>query len=84
MCFFSTKAFLILAIVIVKIVYSGFLTSYASRVALIVPSFLLIFRFSIRFWFRLFKYPFYSRILVLLVLLYAKLKLLLSLERYSS
>jgi hypothetical protein len=35
-CFFSTKAFLILAIVIVKIVYLGFLVSYTSRVALIM------------------------------------------------
>jgi len=32
-CFFSTKAFLILAIVIVKIMCSGFLVSYTSRVA---------------------------------------------------
>ena len=32
----------------------------------------------------MFKYPFYSRVLVLLVLLYAKLKLLLSLGWYSS
>ena len=36
MCLFSTKAFLILAIVIVKIVYLGFLASRASRVALIM------------------------------------------------
>jgi hypothetical protein len=35
-CFFITKAFLILAIVIVKIVYSGFLASRASGVALIM------------------------------------------------
>ena len=35
-CLFSTKAFLILAIVIVKIIYSGFLASRASRVALIM------------------------------------------------
>jgi hypothetical protein len=35
-CFFSTKAFLILAIVTAKIIYSGFLASYASRVALIM------------------------------------------------
>jgi hypothetical protein len=41
-------------------------------------------RVSIRFRFGFFKYPFYSRIPVLLVLLYAKLKLLLSLGRYSS
>ena len=33
MCLFSIKAFLISAIVIVKIVYSGFLASYASGVA---------------------------------------------------
>jgi len=31
--FFSAKAFLILAIVIVKIICSGFLASYTSRVA---------------------------------------------------
>jgi len=35
-CFFSTKAFLILAIVTVKIIYSGFLASYISGVALIM------------------------------------------------
>jgi hypothetical protein len=35
-CFFSTKAFLILANIIVKIIYSGFLVSYTSRVALIM------------------------------------------------
>jgi hypothetical protein len=34
--FFSAKAFLISAIVIVKIIYSGFLASRASRVALII------------------------------------------------
>ena len=34
--FFSTKAFLISAIVIAKIVYLGFLASYASGVALII------------------------------------------------
>jgi len=34
--FFSTKAFLILAIVTVKIIYSGFLASCASGVALIM------------------------------------------------
>jgi hypothetical protein len=34
--FFSAKAFLISAIVIVKIVYLGFLASYASGVALIM------------------------------------------------
>jgi hypothetical protein len=32
-CFFSTKAFLISAIVTVKIIYLGFLASCASRVA---------------------------------------------------
>ncbi len=36
MCFFSAKAFLISAIIIVKIIYSGFLVSYASGVALII------------------------------------------------
>ena len=36
MCFFSAKAFLILVIITVKIVYLGFLASYASRVALIM------------------------------------------------
>ena len=36
MCLFSAKAFLILAIVIVKIVYLGFLASRASGVALII------------------------------------------------
>jgi len=35
-CFFSTKAFLILAIVTAKIIYLGFLTSYTNRVALIM------------------------------------------------
>ena len=34
--FFSAKAFLILAIIIVKIVYLGFLASYTSGVALII------------------------------------------------
>jgi len=34
--FFSAKAFLISAIVIVKIIYLGFLVSYASGVALIM------------------------------------------------
>ena len=33
MCFFGAKAFLISAIIIVKIVYSGFLASYISGVA---------------------------------------------------
>jgi len=35
-CFFSAKAFLILAIIIAKIVYSGFLANYANGVALIM------------------------------------------------
>jgi hypothetical protein len=34
--FFSTKAFLISAIVIAKIIYLGFLTSYINRMALII------------------------------------------------
>jgi len=34
--FFSAKAFLISAIIIVKIVCLGFLASYANRVALII------------------------------------------------
>ena len=34
--FFSAKAFLILAIIIVKIIYLGFIASYANRVALII------------------------------------------------
>jgi len=38
-CFFSAKAFLISAIVIAKIVYLGFLASYASGVALIIRIF---------------------------------------------
>jgi len=37
--FFSTKAFLISAIIIAKIVYLGFLVSYASRVAPIIRIF---------------------------------------------
>ena len=36
MCFFSTKAFLISAIIIAKIIYLGFLVSYASGVALVM------------------------------------------------
>ena len=36
MCFFSTKAFLISAIITAKIIYLGFLVSYASGVALIM------------------------------------------------
>ena len=39
MCFFSAKAFLILVIITVKIVYLGFLVSYASGVALIMQIF---------------------------------------------
>ena len=35
-CFFSTKAFLISAIIIVKIVYLGFIASRTSKVALII------------------------------------------------
>ena len=35
-CFFSAKAFLISAIIIAKIIYLGFLASYANRVALIM------------------------------------------------
>ena len=47
--FFSTKAFLISAIVIAKIVYSGFLASHASGVALImqISRVLSLFRLSI-------------------------------------
>ena len=47
--FFSAKAFLISAIVIAKIIYSGFLVSYASRVALImqISRVLSLFRSSI-------------------------------------
>ena len=40
--FFSTKAFLILAIIITKIVYLGFLVSYTSRVALIIQIFIVL------------------------------------------
>ena len=49
MCFFSTKAFLILAIVIAKIVYLGFLVSCVSGVAPIMRIFrvLSLFRLSI-------------------------------------
>jgi len=36
MCFFSARAFLILAIITAKIVYLGFLASYTNRVALII------------------------------------------------
>jgi len=47
--FFSTKAFLILAIIIAKIVYLGFLASYTSGVAPIIRIFrvLSLFRLSI-------------------------------------
>jgi len=38
-CFFSAKAFLILAIVTAKIIYLGFLASYTNRVALIMRIF---------------------------------------------
>ena len=41
------------------------------------------YRVSIRFGFGFFKYLFYNRILVLLVLSYIKLKLLSSLGRFS-
>ena len=49
MYFFSTKAFLISAIIIVKIVYLGFLASYTSGVALIIriSRVLSLFRLSI-------------------------------------
>ena len=49
MCFFSTKAFLISAVIIVKIIYSYFLASYASGVALIIyiSKVLSLFRSSI-------------------------------------
>ena len=40
--FFSTKAFLILAIVTVKIVYLGFLTSYISGVVPIMRIFIVL------------------------------------------
>ena len=48
-CFFSTKAFLISAIITAKIVYLGFLTSRASGVALImqISKVLSLFRLSI-------------------------------------
>ena len=48
-CFFSTKAFLILAIIIAKIIYLGFIVSYTSRVALIIQisRVLSLFRLSI-------------------------------------
>ena len=48
-CFFSAKAFLISAIIMVKIIYLGFLVSHASRVALIIQisRILSLFRSSI-------------------------------------
>jgi len=48
-CFFSAKAFLILAIVIAKIIYSGFLASRASGVAPIIWIFRVLssFRLSV-------------------------------------
>ena len=48
-CFFSAKAFLILAIIIAKIVCLGFLVSRASKVALIMQIFrvLSLFKSSI-------------------------------------
>ena len=51
-CLFNTKALLISAIVTAKIVYLGFLVSYASRVAPImqISSVLSSFRLSIVFY----------------------------------
>ena len=48
-CFFSAKAFLILAIITAKIIYLGFLASCTSRVALTMQIFsvLSLFRSSI-------------------------------------
>ena len=48
-CFFSAKAFLILAIITAKIIYLGFLASYANGVALIIriSRVLSLFRLSI-------------------------------------
>jgi hypothetical protein len=48
-CFFSAKAFLILAIITVKIIYLGFIASYTNRVALIIQisKVLGLFRLSI-------------------------------------
>ena len=45
MYFFNIKAFLILAIVTVKIIYLGFLASYISRVALIMRIFIILSKF---------------------------------------
>ena len=52
MCFFGAKAFLISAIVIVKIIYLGFLVSYTSGVAPIMWIFrvLSLFGLSIVFY----------------------------------
>ena len=47
MYFFSAKAFLILAIVIVKIVYLGFLVSYANKVTLIMQIFSILSLFGL-------------------------------------
>ena len=49
MCFFSTKAFLISATIIVKIIYLGFLVSYTSGAAPIIQisKVLSLFRLSI-------------------------------------
>ena len=49
---FSTKAFLILVIITAKIIYLGFLASYASRVALImqISRVLSLFKLSIVFY----------------------------------
>jgi len=38
-CFFNAKAFLILAIITAKIVYSGFLANHTSGVTLIIQMF---------------------------------------------
>ena len=53
-------------------------------VVITILRFSIRYKVSIRFRFGFFKYPFYSRILVFLVLLCIKLKLLLSLGQYSS
>ena len=44
--FFSAKAFLIPAIIIAKIIYLGFLASYANRVALIIEIFKVLSEFK--------------------------------------
>jgi len=46
-CFFGAKAFLILAIVIVKTIYLGFLASYTNGVALIMRIFRVPSSFSL-------------------------------------